>query len=188
MIRLNIPNNDVKEAIAIADYLLTERKLLGKCYVKFAYLCDYSLSSDAARKAYINYVQNYSQWADYIFDRYGSSQIASPERILKHCYRASMSRFCIGSNGELYKCLHSAGDETKIMGNVWQGRFFNDAESMFYSPADIPSKSKCSNCEYLPVCMGECVKDCLMGFVRNDCESDKKLWLKLKLLEGGVRI
>ena len=187
MIRLNIPNNDVNEAIAIADYLYKQRDLLGKVYLQFAYLCDYMLSYEESRKAYQNYIYNFSLWVDYLFEQFGL-RVASPKRTLKLCYRASISRSCIAPNGELYTCLHYAGNEKKVMGNIWQGRFFNDAESMFYFTANSPQRSKCINCKYLPICGGECFKDCMTGIVRHDCNLKKSLWLKLRLLKEGMLI
>ena len=187
MIRLNIPNNDFNEVVAIADYLYIQRDLLGKVYLNFAYLCDYTLSPDDSLKAYQNYIHNFSLWVDYLYERYGL-RVARPERIQKLCYRASVSRSCIGHDGKLYVCLHYVGNETKVMGNIWQGRFFNEAEFVFYPTIDSPARKKCFHCEYLPVCMGECIKDCMTGIVRRDCKLDKQLWLKLKLLEGGVQV
>jgi len=187
MIRLNIPNNDVNDAIAIADYLYNKRGLLGKVYLQFAYLCDYTLSPMASQKAFVNYVHNYSIWADYLYDHYGI-HVESQGRIPKRCYRAGVDRPCISPLGELYSCLQYAGNKDKVIGNVWQGRFFNDAESIFYTTIDLPSRKKCHSCNYLPICMGECMKDCTTGIVRRDCNSNKKLWLKLKLLKEGIRI
>lgn len=185
MLRLNIPNNDVNEAIALTDYLFIKRNLLGKVYLNFAYLCDYTLSPDDSRKAYINYKHNFSLWVDYLYERYGL-RVARPKRTVKLCYRASVSRSCIGHDGDLYTCLHYVGNKTKVKGSIWHGRFFNSAESMFYPTIDSPLRKKCSLCEYLPVCMGECIKDCMTGIVRRDCRLDKQEWLKLKLLEAGV--
>ena len=182
--RLNIPNNDVKEAIAIADYLFIQRNLSGKVFLQFAYLCDYTLSYKDSREGYINYIHNFSIWVDYLFNRYGL-RIPYIKRS-KRCFAVSVSRQCIGTNGELYTFLRDVGNTKKVIGNIWQGRFFNDVESMYYSTTDLPSHSKCFHCKYLPVCMGESIRDCLTGIVKHDCKLNKKLLFKLKLLEAGI--
>lgn len=191
-IRLNIPNNDAKEAIAITDYLLTQRELLGKVHVYFAYVCDYSLSPKVSQQAYANHVQNYFEWINHIIEHYDMSEvkklILNRGRKTTSCGLIETHNACIGPQGELYKCEHCFGNNSLIIGNIWQGRFFNEAETVYYTTIDDSSKDKCSGCEYLPMCMGDCANDYVSGFVRFDCETRKRLFLKLKLLEVGVRI
>lgn len=133
-------------------------------------------------------MKNYLQWIDYFVDRYGVSHRPYPERIKQYCGRISVSNFCIGPRGELHRCLHCIGDKTKIIGDIWNGFFYNIADALFFSAVDSSLKKECPHCSYLPICMGACVKDRIKGYVRHDCESDKQLWIKLKLLSIGVKI
>ena len=191
-VRLNIPNNDANEAIAITDYILSQRKLLNKNIVYFAYVCDYLASANDSQQAYIKYVQNYIKWLDYMIDHYDindiKTKIQNRKRRTTSCCHIKSHNICIGPYGEMYKCDHCFGDSSKIIGNIWQGRLFNDAEMKYYTTIDDSLKEKCSQCEYLPLCIGECANDWVRGFFKIDCKAHKQLLFKLKLLEGGVRI
>ena len=188
LVRLNIPKNDLDEAIAITDFLLSQHNLLNKAFINFSYVCNYSQPREIAQKSYVDYMKNYLQWIDYFVDRYGVSHRPYPERIKQYCGRISVSNFCIGPRGELHRCLHCIGDKTKIIGDIWNGFFYNIADALFFSAVDSSLKKECPHCSYLPICMGACVKDRIKGYVRHDCESDKQLWIKLKLLSIGVKI
>ena len=189
-IRLNIPNNDANEAIALTDYLLIQCNLLSKVPVYFAYVCDYSTSADVSQQKYINYVQNYFKWLDYMIEHFDKSDFKTKVQNIKSrpttCNIIRLHNSCIGPHGELYKCEHCLGNKPKIIGNVWQGRFFNEAEMVYYKTVDDPTKNKCSKCEYLPICMSDCANDWVNGFSKFNCEAHKQLLLRLKLLECDV--
>lgn len=190
-VRLNIPDNDVSEAIAVTDYLFSELGLLGKINLNFAYVCDYSLPPDAARQRFVDYVKNYGKWTDYLLERYSekvANKVYRPDKrrpiscsLIKAAYNA-----CIGPHGEMYKCEHSFGNDSMIAGDIWHGKYYNKAETAYYVTIDHPSKSKCQNCKHLPVCMGGCQNDNVNKFENFDCEALKSFQLKLKLMEGGV--
>jgi len=189
-IRLNIQNNDLCEAIAITDYLLSECDLIGKISLDFAFINDYSLSVNDARQAYIDYVDNYSRWVDYIVRQYGANKvgITVPRRKITFCGAVKVGNVCIGANGQLFRCFDNFGDNSMVVGDIWQGRFFNDTESLYYSRSYYAPENECTKCEWLPVCMGGCISQRIGGYGGFDCERYKHLQFKLKLLEGGVRI
>ena len=191
-VRLNIPDNDANEAISITDFLFSHCKLFAKNIVYFAYICDYSASEEVLQQAYIKYVQNYFKWLKHIIEHYDINKIKTKIQNRKSrstsCGLIKSHNVCIGPHGELYKCEHSFGDDSMIIGNVWQGRFFNDAEMAYYTTIDNPLKSKCFQCKYIPICLGECPNDRINGFVKIDCDAYQQLFFKVKLLEGGVRI
>jgi radical SAM protein with 4Fe4S-binding SPASM domain len=190
-VRLNIPNNDANEAILITDYLLTECNLLNKIGINFAYVCDYWRPPDAAQQRFVDYVYNYSKWIDYLFQHYGKSEV---DKVFKPDKRRPVTcglinasyNACIGPHGELYKCEHSFGIDSMVTGDIWHGRFYNDAETAYYTTVDHPSKEKCTKCNHLPVCMGGCQNDYVIGFVNFNCDVLKKFQYKLKLWEGGI--
>ena len=191
-VRLNIPDNNADEAILTTDYLLNQCNLLGKVIVYFACVRDYSSTADVSQQSYIKYVQNYFKWLNHMIENYDMTEIKTAicnrkSRTIS-CGLITPHNICIGPRGEFYKCEHNFGDNSMIIGNVWQGRFYNGVETCYYTTIDHPSKYRCSQCEYLPVCMGECTNDWLSGFIKIDCNAYKQLFLKLKLLEGGVRV
>ena len=187
-IRLNIPNNDVEEAIVITNYLFNHRSIFNNALVYFAYVCDYSLKPNDARKAFIDYTENYFKWLKYVINQYGKNKanIPIPKRKSTSCKLIDISNSCIGTYGDLYKCEHNFGDDSMVIGDIWHGHFFNDAENSFYSAFNTTLKEKCSCCEYLPVCMGGCPHDLVRNFVRVDCKASQRMRFKLKLIEGGI--
>ena len=190
-IRLNIPDNDVNEAVAITEYLLSQNDPQDKTRVYMAFVRDYSLSAEAADQSYSNFVHNYTQWLDRCLEVYKDpikSGLVLPRQVSTSCGLIRAHNSCIGPLGELYKCEHCFGIDSMITGDIWRGRYYNEAELAFCSTIDTPAKSQCRQCEYLPICMGGCANDRVYGLVNPDCEAYKRLQFKLKLLEGGVNI
>jgi uncharacterized protein len=185
-IRLNIPDYDVKEAIAITDLLLTEYELLDKISVYFAFIKNYTLGVDTKQQAFVKFSKNYLSWTDYVVKNYGISKInlAIPSQRLTHCGIIKMCNACIGPRGELYRCEHDFGDSTKITGDIWHGRFFNDAEFQYYDTIDTIKEGKCSECNYLPICMGGCMREHIDGYLGIDCDASNEIHFKLKLLKA----
>ena len=188
-VRLNIPTNDGKEAIRIADFLFSQHGLLGKIDLYFAFICHYSLSKNEANQAYIDFVHNYSLWTDYIIKNYGISEIerVNSKRRRTYCVLINNNYFCIGSGGELYRCQHDFGIASRKIGDVWRGRFYNKTEFEYYATIDSPNKKECAQCKYVPICMGECMSHCIKGYSGFDCTAFQMLQFKAKLLEGGLR-
>jgi len=189
IVRLNIPNNNLDEAIATTDYLIKLHGLLGKIWLCYTYVCDYTLPIKIAQKRYVEYTKNYLRWINYLLDNYGLSQNTigySTKRKMKYCMRASFNNYCIGSCGNLYRCLHSIGDKTKLIGDVWRGHLFTNVELDYYKVADIKKEeeSKCFRCSFLPICGGGCID----RYKKQDCKMDMSIWLMLRLREEGVRL
>jgi len=183
-IRLNIPNNDSDEAIAITDYLLSQHNLLGKANVTFGYVRDHSLSENDAQQAFNNFVHEYLLWENYVIEHYGISQIIKaldPKRRLIYCGKLRMGNVCIGSCGELYKCHRDFGHNSRLIGNIKSGEFYNATHLLYCSSIDTPQKHDCLQCTYLPVCMGGCANYYLTGEIELNCEAAKYLWLQCKL-------
>lgn len=189
LIRLNIANNDVKEAISTTDYLFSQCGLLGKTRINFAFVRDFTKPSNVTQEAYANYVHDYFQWLDYIIKNYGMSAVKVNFPVRRHtsCGLTRATVLCIGPSGEFYKCERRIGDHSKIIGNVSHGRFYNDVELAYQATVDSQSKKQCAQCSYVPVCMGKCADDRVVGCIGCDCETYKKINFKFKLLKGGVK-
>ena len=167
---------------------------MGKVHIYFAFLRDHSLPDDEARRAFISYEQSHSIWLDYLFkvyenlDESGTLNKGSffPCSKPTYCGLISVGNVCIGPQGETYRCEHDFGIASKVSGDVWHGRFYNEAEFMFYSTIDTDEKSKCAYCRYLPLCMGGCMHHRIIRYAGFDCEAFQKAQFRLKLLEGNV--
>jgi uncharacterized protein len=189
-IRLNIPNNDVNEAIKITDYILNDCGLLDKVYIYFAYLCDYSLTSDDSQKMFSAFLSDYFLFIEYIIRNYGLSRAklytSIPRRLNTACGIIRVSNACIGSQGELYKCHHDLGNSSRVIGDIWRGRFYEELELSYYAVADDSVRMNCLQCNYLPVCMSGCANNRISECLRSSCKDKKLLLFRQKLLEGGV--
>ena len=109
-----------------------------------------------------------------------------PRQRTIHCGLIKACNVCIGPHGETYRCEHDFGDESRVIGNICHGRFYNDSEFIYYSTIDSPQKQKCTHCNYLPICIGRCMAHVINNYEGFDCKAFQQLQFKLKILEGGV--
>jgi len=183
-IRLNAPNS--KEAIAISEYLLGHHNLSRKTRFNYAFVRDYTMSPDAAKQSFIEYIDNQIQWMDYMYKHYKDVPRGAdiPQRMNSSCGQIVSNNVVIGPQGEFYRCNISLGDDSMVTGDIWNGRYYNDKELMHYSTVDM--YSDCSQCAYLPVCMGGCVMHRIDKYGGFDCDVYKPWRFRQKLMEGGV--
>jgi len=188
-IRMNISGNDAKEAIAVTNFLSSECNVLDKVVLYFAFVRDHTLETEKQAQAYIDYVRNYFLWVEHMIERCGMSDATKyfyrPERRATHCGIIGVGNACIDSAGNLYRCHHGFGDTSRIIGDIWNGKYFDNAYLEYYSAIDAKKEEKCSQCKYLPIHMSGCVEHYLIGYSGFDCETYQKLQFNLKLLTGG---
>ena len=80
----------------------------------------------------------------------------NPLRKCTTCLSVCAPNFCIGPNGELYRCEHFLGLKDKIVGDVFSGRFYTEAETKYLTFTHL---DKCLRCSIFPICMGGCMND-----------------------------
>lgn len=181
-IRLNIPGNNAKEAIRTTDFILKRNGLLGKVGIYFAFVRDFS--NHDARIAYTEYVDQYMIWLDYVVKKYGFSMVDGiyPRRKTTSCGYIRSSNFCIDYHGQLFKCEHCFGIENSVIGDIWTGDYYNTEEMCYLH--SVEDHKECLNCNFLPICMGGCAHDRVCGQTGQDCNAFKRMYLKLKLVQG----
>lgn len=69
------------------------------------------------------------------------------------CEQQTLNCFCIGPEGELYKCERDFGDSSKVVGSVFSGLNYSDHLLKFFDPGVY---EKCKSCKLFPVCLGGC--------------------------------
>jgi len=181
-VRLNIPDNNAKEAIRVTDFLLRESNLLGKIGVYFAFVRDFSESD--ARMEYAKYVDQYMIWLNHIIKEYGFSVVDGiyPKRKTTSCGYIRSNNICIDYQGQLFKCEHCFGIENSVVGDIWTGDYYNTKEMDYWH--SIEEREECLACNFLPICMGSCAHDRVCGQIGQDCNAFKRMQLKLKLIQG----
>ena len=79
------------------------------------------------------------------------------------CGLIAKNNFVIDYNGNLFKCEHYLGKENKIVGNVIDGLYYNEA---YRESIGLVNDERCKECPIFPCCnysqcvaMHECIKD-----------------------------
>ena len=126
-----------------------------------------TLSKEAAKQEYRNYVDNHVRWLTHISINYSLSVIglSAPQRRYAFCSLINSCNICIDSEGLLYKCEHDLGDPQFAIGDVYSGHSFCDRELSYAQT--IESRHECVECKYLPVCMGGCLNDTIHNYFKN---------------------
>jgi uncharacterized protein len=111
-------------------------------------------------------------------EEYGFGRGSLPRPIAVPCIAATANGLVIGSNGEIYKCYISVGDQTEIVGNI---RSYNDPNGRLqkwlkYNPF---SNDECRACIALPVCMGGCAHHAMdFHLYDNRCSSFRHTYME----------
>lgn len=103
----------------------------------------------------------------YDFNSFLEKSFKFPEPKTVFCGQHCMNVFCVGINGELYKCEHDIGIQKHAVGNIRNGLTYN---KYFLDFMDLPLPKKCLNCKILPVCMGGCPHRRLMNNNNTECD------------------
>ena len=88
------------------------------------------------------------------FERFTNSRLQNilPTKCV-WCEQQTVNSFCIGPEGELYKCERDFGDSSKTVGSVFTGLNYSDHLLKFFDPGIY---EKCKICKLFPVCLGGC--------------------------------
>lgn len=128
--------------------------------VNYGPLCnDFFLTQEEYEKNKIN-LQNE------IKEKYGEKYSYSiPKHSHTFCNLCALNNYVIGPNGELYKCEHDLGIDSKIIGDIKNGLYFTDYYTKFI---DFNYSESCRQCKIFPICMGGCPQH-RKQFENGDC-------------------
>ena len=87
--------------------------------------------------------------------KYGFGAPTVPQRSGAPCTAVRANELVVGSEGELYKCWDSVGNQNEVIGHIADYRNTNGRMQRWlkYDPFSDP---ECKDCIALPVCMGGC--------------------------------
>jgi len=159
-IRINV-TDDFEEALRLTDYLLKEKLLDGKIKMNLAHVWDYDTKDiEGKRLSHTRYLE-FEKYYFSLFSPNGPYLPTSLDYMIPVRHRASCMpicnrNFCIGPEGELYRCDHRFGRPEYVVGTVSDGRFYSSDERHFLSSV---RPQKCNYCGVLPICMGGCICD-----------------------------
>ena len=182
-VRINVGvNTDMNEIFELTDLLLRDNQLDGKINIYLGFLRDYKVSVEEEKKRHGVHLIQEQQFIEYLKDNFGIHNYANhfPRRRLSSCLQVCSANSCIGPNGELYRCEHYFGNSESIIGDVIDGKYFNNADRRFYKFNHLP---KCLACSFFPVCLGGCLDDQINNRLIVDCEKYCEHLIRLKLME-----
>ncbi len=81
-----------------------------------------------------------------------------PQTLLGGCIATTGNGLLINADGRIYKCWNEIGDESHCVGDIndpeWEEKY--RSEYMKFMAYDPMADEECSDCKYLPLCMGGC--------------------------------
>ena len=174
VIRINIEQNQFDDAYRLAEILLSHYKLDGKISLYLAYTNEGS--QEERIKNYSEFVKGEQAFIKQFGTKYSyrSYHYKSVAPKLSTCGLIRDDQFCIGPNGELYKCEHHFGIKDYIVGTIYKSKM--DAFLDTYKKARYLSlhKEECRTCPAFPVCLGGCPNHILLNQNLFDCETYRK--------------
>jgi len=161
-IRLNIQRrNSSPEQIRLSLLALKERGWFGKdknTVLGFGFVRRYTPFCGGCKEDYLDP----KTFSDIIL---AANQIAIEldipiniyPKLASVCTALAMNSYCIGPEGEIYKCWSSIGNPAEILGNVRNPEdLYGKKEFLRWLSWSPFRKAKCRKCSYLPICLGGC--------------------------------
>lgn len=182
-VRINV-SDSIEEAIRLTDYLLHQKGLDGRIKIYIAHIRDYSEKNVQNKKnAHGRFLDNerdyfklFAKGSEY---NPRSLAVIKPKRRSTPCLSVCQSNYCIGPEGELYRCEHFFGRKEHVVGTVHSGSFYC-GDDIRYLTHTYPAK--CMECQMFPVCVGGCMNDVKDNDTAINCEKFKERLIDYLLL------
>lgn len=171
-VRINVTDR-LDEALALTEFLLKECDLDGKLKVYVAHVRDYEgMTAEEERMSHAHFLELEGTYIT-LFGKdgpYSSKSLGfiQPKRRCTTCRTVCDTNFCIGPEGELYRCEHYFGQKEYSVGHVLSGRSYPETELGYLKYCHLP---KCLDCSLFPVCLGGCMNDNTEGKPVLDCDA-----------------
>ncbi len=174
-VRINV-SDSINEACKLTDFLLKTKKLDGKIKIYIAHIRDYEQrTGEEERKSHADFLKNektymlkFGKNKDYKSE---SLSYIIPQRRCTTCLTVCSQNYCIGPEGELYRCEHFFGRKDKVVGTIYEGRYYTENEQNYLT---FQHPQKCLDCQLFPICLGGCMNDVKNGSAQLSCEDFKE--------------
>jgi uncharacterized protein len=181
-IRLNIDNQNNDQVHVLTEYLLVTHGMMGKIRIHHAFIRRYdnSIENEIERNGLYNNLKD--SYIENFLGKYPAKSLGHkpPKRRMTYCNQICSSNLCIGPKGELYKCQSYFGNDSEIVGNIYDGLYHTANYSKYYS---LDHKQKCKDCIVFPVCLGGCIDDRVRNNQIIHCNSQIDSFKKSKEIE-----
>ena len=161
-IRLNADKKNLHELYKLAYYLLKGLGLKGKIKISLSNIRDYI--DNLCGNCY--FVDEFSLVKKRFYNKLSQESLYPKQSVERppffqpvFCGMAKKNNFVIGPSGELYKCEHYIGLGNKVIGSIFDGLYYNDAQKQ---SAMGNMNLGCQTCDLYPACQCECfgIYDC----------------------------
>ena len=155
VIRVNTDKSNIDRVDEIIDYL-KEYELDHKISIYLAPIDNINNTCETAENCFTNdeFAAKQLEYLRRNFNR-GYNFIKLPEPNISICGAVSNSSVIIDAQGDFYKCWDDVSDEKCKLGNIKEEyeTSKNYTKWILYDPFE---NEKCTECTYLPICMGGC--------------------------------
>lgn len=188
-IRVNVSNNEFEDARRLANEMLLENGMDGK--IKY-YLAATNEGTEERRiSLHADFLKKETEFRQlfgtvYQADGYASHRCKARKQ---GCSLINKHNFCIGPDGELYKCEHHFGRAEWIEGFICPTKSSNDdvkikenkviLERILEADHQSAQKPECAECSVFPVCFGGCHNHVLQKEKPFDCVAYREYLLNL---------
>ena len=155
VIRLNYDRENFLEVLSLLQELFPNKTISPRVQISLGELVAYNGKS---RGEFVNYIEadeyhiRILEWLKDNYPDYIPPRDLPKKRIV-FCGLKCMKNMAIGPNGDLYKCEHDFGDNSRSVGNVKTGLSQTQYLKAFM---DLKLSDKCKSCKLLPLCLGGC--------------------------------
>lgn len=160
-IRVNVDKTNVDNVLSFFDCMKNEdwfKKYYGeKLLVHYGYVKKYTTSCRCSKDESLkpgDFWTNELELHKYLAKNgYGFTKYPD---ISSGCSATSINGYVVGPDGTLYKCWNHLGNPDCAVGSVFEPISLNPLY-VSYLTETFEKDDECSECKYLPICMGGCV-------------------------------
>ena len=181
VVRINTSHGDFTEAYKLTKLLLTDYQLNGK--IKISCANTYEGTQEDRMREYPIYASQEESFRNIFGKEYSKNSYHGPRSRARRmtCGLVCRDRFCIGPEGELYKCEHHFGQSDHIVGTIFGERNPELIEEFENADLQTLNGGECKRCSVFPVCLGGCPNHTMKGENPFDCEAYKDYLFSLAI-------
>lgn len=155
-VRLNTDKTNFEEMKHLSEYLLEQCGLKNKVSIYLAEIRNYNKENAcnfycAGEFIFARNYFNKHLYENNLINKYKMSEPPCFEP--DFCGIIKKHNYAIGPNGELYKCEHHFGNKNKVVGDIYNGLYYNEEYKNFL---EGNNDSQCINCNLNPCCRSDC--------------------------------
>ena len=184
-IRLNTNKTNLAAMYSVADMLYGKLGLGKQLNLYLAPIRDYDGCNltDNDCFAFEEFENIKAEFYKYIFNKGYIDDLNKLEELppfykFAFCGLSRVNNFVIGPQGELYKCEHYFGHQDKIIGDIFNGVYYND---YYFEQFGGIKNDTCQKCNLYPICQCRC--DVLLSLIKikeGKCSHYNDLYTSLK--------